>query len=29
MTGYEWFALAGGTVMLVSLAVLVWKITSH
>ena len=29
MTAYEWFALIGGTVIMVSLAVLVWKITSH
>jgi len=29
MTGYEWFALIGGGVMMVSLAILVWKITSH
>jgi hypothetical protein len=29
MTGYEWFALVGGTVIMMSLAILVWKITSH
>jgi hypothetical protein len=29
MAGYEWFALVGGTVIMMSLAILVWKITSH
>ncbi len=29
MTGYEWFALTGGVIMLGSLALVLWKITSH
>jgi hypothetical protein len=29
MTGYEWFAFIGGATLLLSLAFVVWKITSH
>lgn len=29
MTGYEWFVFSGGATMLVSLAIVLWKITSH
>jgi hypothetical protein len=29
MTAYEWFAFLGGTTMLVSLAIVLWKITNH
>jgi|RhiMetdeSRZDD1v2_1073273.scaffolds.fasta_scaffold319241_1 hypothetical protein len=29
MTGYDLFAAIGGTALLLSLALLLWKITSH
>jgi hypothetical protein len=29
MTGFDLFAAIGGTALLLSLAVLLWKITSH
>jgi hypothetical protein len=29
MTGYEWFAAIGGTAIMLSLALLLWKLTSH
>jgi hypothetical protein len=29
MTGYDLFAAIGGTAILLSLALMIWKITSH